>query len=134
MSQVNLNSAFDPLAPLKCWVTYTQAEVVRLKADLRTTKWKKIIRFASYSNDRSTSYNLNNQRLTEVIEAVAELFDQQKRAQDLIAVAGRLECPERTNSTAGSAFDSTGHTASRLRERLHTRPNRQKQVNHDLNE
>ena len=38
MSQINLNSAFDPLAPLQRWVTYTQTEIRRLKEELRAAK------------------------------------------------------------------------------------------------
>ena len=38
MSQISLNSAFDPLAPLQLWVTCTQTEILRLKEELRAAK------------------------------------------------------------------------------------------------
>ena len=38
MSQISLNSALDPLAPLQRWVAYTQTEVLRLKEELRAAK------------------------------------------------------------------------------------------------
>ena len=62
-------------------MSFTQTEVLRLREDRRAAREEKM--FANFT--ATTRFDRkNDQRLTEVIEAVAELFDKQKRAQDLI--------------------------------------------------
>ena len=51
MSNVALNSALDPLAPLQRWISYTQIEVLRIKEDVMCDKLTKKKRtFDNYNN------------------------------------------------------------------------------------
>ena len=90
MSQINLNSALDPLAPLQRWVAYTQTEVLRFKQELRAAnEEEQSIRTLQQRQLDSVQVQLRemDQRLSEVVDAVTELFNKQKSVHDLL---GRL--------------------------------------------
>ena len=90
MSQISLNSALDPLAPLQHWVAYTKTEVLRLKEELRAAKEEEqSIRTLQQRQLDSVQVQLRemDQRLSEVVDAVTELFNKQKSVHDLL---GRL--------------------------------------------
>ena len=95
MSQISLNSAFDPLAPLQRWVTYTQTEILRLKEELRAAKEEEqSIRTLQQRQLDSVQVQLRDmgQRLSEVVDAVPELFNKQKSVHEMLGHAGP-ECP-----------------------------------------
>ena len=87
MSQINLNSAFDPLAPLQRWVTYTQTEILRLKEELRAAKEEEqSVRTLQQRQLDSVQLQLRDmdQRLSEVVDAVTELFNKQKSVHEML--------------------------------------------------
>ena len=87
MSQINLNSAFDPLAPLQRWVTYTQKEILWLKAELRAAKdEEQSIRTLQQRQLDSVQVQLRDmdQRLSEDVDAVTELFNKQKSVHEML--------------------------------------------------
>ena len=86
MSQINLNSAFDPLAPLQRWVTYTQTEILRLKEELRAAKEEEqSVRTLQQRQLDSVQVQLRDmdQRLSEVVDADTELFNKQKSVHEM---------------------------------------------------
>ena len=102
MSQISLNSAFDPLAPLQRWVTYTQTETLRLKEELRAAKEEEqSIRTLQQRQLDSVQVQLRDmgQRLSEVVDAVTKLLNKQKSVhemwghllQDLNALKGQTQ-------------------------------------------
>ena len=102
MSQISLNSALDPLAPLQRWVAYTQTEVLRLKEELRAAKEEEqSIRTLQQRQLDSAQVQLRemDQRLSEseVVDAVIELFNKQKSVHtqhllhDLDALKGQTQ-------------------------------------------
>ena len=87
MSQISLNSAFDPLAPLQRWVTYTQTEILRLKEELRAAKEEEqSIRTLQQRQLDSVQVQLRDmdQRLSEVVDAVTELFNKQESVHEML--------------------------------------------------
>ena len=87
MSQINLNSAFDPLAPLQRWVTYTQTEILSPKEELRAVKEEEqSVRTPQQRQLDSVQVQLRDmdQRLSEVVDAVTELFNKQESVHEML--------------------------------------------------
>ena len=87
MSQINLNSAFDPLAPLQPWATYTQTELLWLNEELRAAKEEEqSVRTLQQRQLDSVHVQLRDmdQRVSEVVDAVTELFNKQKSVHEML--------------------------------------------------
>ena len=88
MTQMALNSAYDPLAPLQRWVIYTQTEILNLKEELRAAKEEEqsVRNLQQRQLDVLTAQMRDvDQRLCEVTDAVTELFNKQKTVHDLLS-------------------------------------------------
>ena len=86
MSQISLNSAYDPLAPLQRWVTYTQTGVLRLQDELRAAiEEEQSVRTLRQRQLDDVQVQLRDmdQRLSEVVDAVTELFNKQRSVHEI---------------------------------------------------
>ena len=85
-ASVLMSSACDPLAPLQRWITYTQCEVLQIKRELHEYRQEVSASHKIQQQQLDTVQSQlreSEQRITELIEAVAELFQKQNRTQDL---------------------------------------------------
>ena len=86
MSQISLNSAYDPLAPLQRWVTYNQTGVLRLQEELRAAiEEEQSVRTLRQRQLDDVQVQLRDmdQRLSEVVDAVTELFNKQRSVHEI---------------------------------------------------
>ena len=86
-ASVLMSSACDPLAPLQRWITYTQCEVLQIKRELHDYRQEVSASHKIQQQQLDTVQSQlreSEQRITELIEAVAELFQKQNRTQDLL--------------------------------------------------
>ena len=82
-----MSSACDPLAPWQRWITYTQWEVLQIKRDLHEHRQEVLATQKIQQQQLDTvqaQLREGAQRLLEVIEAVAELFQKQSQAHDAL--------------------------------------------------
>ena len=82
-----MSSACDPLEPLQRWITYTQWEVLQIKRDLHEHRQEVLATQKIQQQQLDTvraQLREGEQRLLEVIEAVAELLQKQSQTHDLL--------------------------------------------------
>ena len=82
-----MSSACDPLAPWQRWITYTQWEVLQIKRDLHEHRQEVLATQKIQQQQLDTvqaQLREGEQRLLEVIEAVAELLQKQSQTHDLL--------------------------------------------------
>ena len=82
-----MSSACDLLAPLQRWITYTYWEVLQIKRDLHEHRQEVLTTQKIQQQQWDTvqaQLREGEQRLLEVIEAVAELLQKQSQTHDLL--------------------------------------------------
>ena len=85
-----MSNACDLLAPLQRWITYTRWEVLQINRDLHEHRQEVLTTQKIQQQQLDTvqaQLREGEQRLLEVIEAAAELFQKQCRNHDLSETA-----------------------------------------------
>ena len=98
-----MSSACDLLAPLQRWITYTYWEVLQIKRDLHEHRQEVLTTQKIQQQQWDTvqaQLREGEQRLLEVIEAAAELFQQQCRNHDLLRNCLVISVFESTDSNS----------------------------------